>query len=112
MTPAEFIEPAGDLTTEMFPGKDLPVFVQAWLSEAEGKTSLVAAQRAWVYYRAFSHVANRLNAGLASDRKADAAASLDASQFRYWRDLANERLSEYQTLTGRSPRPILTRMLP
>lgn len=109
MIPADLIEPAGELTAEMFPNRDVNVFAQAWLDEAEARTTATAAQAAWVYYRAFSHVADRLNAGLASDRKGDAAASLAASQFTYWLDRANAKLAEYHALTTGPAGPILTR---
>lgn len=85
-----FIHPQGDLTEEMIP--DAEDAVAAWITEAEGKSSVEARQRAWVYYRAYTSIANRFHAGLASERKGDAAASVAIDQFTYWRRKASEAL--------------------
>lgn len=96
MEPSDFISPTGDLTEALFPGVDLEEHVTAWLQDAQDRTSDEARQAAWVYYRAYTHIANRLHAGLASERKGDQAASIDARQFRYWEAKAQAQLAVYR----------------
>lgn len=96
MQPGDFIEPHGDLSEGMFPGVDLEEYVTAWLTDAQARTDDEARQRAWVYFRAYTSVANRLHAGLASERKADAAATVDGRQFAYWRAKAAAHLQVFQ----------------
>lgn len=108
MTVEDLIEPMGELSQSMFP--DLGEYAAAWLAEAQGKTSSEVAQRAWVYYRAFTSFANRIHAGLASEKKGDAAASRSDSQFAYWSGKAAAALATFNGLTGAGPAPILTRV--
>ena len=100
LTATSFIEPAGELSEELFPGKDLEEFTTAWLAEAVTKTSSEAAQAAWVYYRAYLTVANRMNAEASSERKGDVTAARVADQLAYWRKLAAEHRQEFDSLTG------------
>lgn len=96
MEPSDFISPTGDLTEGMYPGEDVEELVTAWLQDAQARTSDEARQAAWVYYRAYRHVANRMHAGLASERKGDQAASIDPAQLRYWQRKADEALTTYR----------------
>lgn len=96
MEPGSFIEPEGMLSEGMFPGGDVEELVTAWLTDAEARTDDEAKQRAWVYYRAYTSIADRLNAGLASERKGDAAAAIHPSQLRYWRQRAAEQLTFFR----------------
>lgn len=57
----DFIAPTGELTADMFPGDTLSTNITAWLAEAVVKAAdNDDAQKAWVYYRAWTGVANRL----------------------------------------------------
>lgn len=96
MEPSSFIEPEGMLSESMFPGADLEEFVAAWLTDAESRTDDEAKQRAWVYYRAYTSIANRMHAGLMSESKADASAARGANQFAYWRAKAEAQLIAYR----------------
>lgn len=110
MTVEDLIEPKGELGESLFPSGDLEEFVAAYLADAEARTSSEAAQRAWVYHRAYSSVANRLHAGLASEKKGDASAALASDQFRYWQAKAAQALADFNASAGLSPGPILTRV--
>lgn len=100
LTSADLISPVGELAASLFPGEDLETFVTAWLTDATERTDNLSAQRAWVYHRAYTHVANRMHAGLASESKGSASASRDASQFRYWARKAAAHLSAYRSAVG------------
>lgn len=107
MTVADLIEPLGELSDSMF--TDVDEYVAAWLTEAEGKTSNEAAQRAWVYHRAYTSLANRMHAGLASEKKGDASAARSDAQFAYWAGRASSALATFNGLTAGAG-PILTRV--
>lgn len=58
---ADFTHPVGELRSEMFPGDSLYDNLAAWIAEAESKAaSNEDAQKAWVYYRAWTAVADRM----------------------------------------------------
>lgn len=100
LTATSFIEPAGELSEELFPGKDLEEFTAAWLAHAQAKTSSEAAQTAWVYHRAYLTVANRFNAEAASETKGSVSAARHANQMDYWRRRAEGHLHDFHALTG------------
>jgi hypothetical protein len=57
----DFIAPTGELRADMFPGDTLATNITAWLTQAAVKApDNDDAQTAWVYYRAWTDVANRL----------------------------------------------------
>jgi len=57
----DFIAPTGELRADMFPGDTLATNIAAWITSAEAKApDNDDAQTAWVYYRAWTSVANRL----------------------------------------------------
>lgn len=105
---SDFIEPAGELSEELFPGKNLTTYASAWLTEAQGKTSDEDAQREWVYHRAYQTVANRLNAQLISEQKGDLRGQRSDSQNAYYSRLAKQHLDNYNALTGTGPAAVLT----
>lgn len=96
LEPEHFIAPKGELTEGMYPGEDVEELVTAWLQDAQARTSDETRQAAWVYHRAYTHVANRMHAGLASERKGDQAASIDPSQLKYWQRKADAALTAYR----------------
>lgn len=104
LNPQDFLEPTGELSSDMFPGKDCLTLAVGWLKDAESRTTDEAAQEAWVYYRAYRNVASRLNRSLASEKRGDRQASRIATQLEYWDDLARERRADYDELTGRRRR--------
>lgn len=104
LSPADFVLPKGELSPEMFPGVgDLAEeggYVDTWLAEAQEKTGDEKAQAAWVYYRAFSAVANRLNANPASvDVEHKGSKQRLISQMQYFEQKAAEYRAEFERLT-------------
>jgi len=102
LTALSFIEPAGELSEELFPGKDLEEFTAAWLAEAQLKSGSEVAQAAWVYSRAYLTVANRMNAEAASETKGSVSAARLANQIDYWRKRALEHRHDFDILAGTS----------
>lgn len=60
--------PKGELTQAMFPDGDLVLNLQTWLTEAQAKTTSDEAIKAWVHYRGFTAIANRIAATPNSQR--------------------------------------------
>ena len=82
---SDFIEPAGELAPALFPGETLTTLVTAWIEDAEARyEDDETAQSHWVLHRAYTTVANRFHAGLASESKGPATAARSDEQFRYW----------------------------
>lgn len=96
----DLIAPKGNLTEAMFPGGDLEEHVEAWLDEAQAKTSSLPAQRAWVYHRAYGSVLDRLMLEAMSERKGDASAARSERQLEHWRRERDRHLTAYTALTG------------
>jgi hypothetical protein len=95
----DFIAPAGELTLALFPDVTLTESVAAWLEQAEGLTDDEDAQAAWVYHRAYAHVADRLHAGLANESKGPVSAARSDAQFRYWQGRAATLRRRFYALT-------------
>lgn len=101
----DLIAPAGKLQPNLFPGEDLPTYVAAWLSQAGTKLGNIpggyqdAARAAWVYYRAYAHIADRL-AGTPNSASVDSAAQVSQSigkdRIAYFSNLSNRYLEEFE----------------
>lgn len=68
---ADLIQPDGELSASYFPDSDLDDLIDGWLTTAAYRVQSNAdiaesahndAAEAWVYYLAYSHIANRLSA--------------------------------------------------
>lgn len=104
LVPDDLIQPDGELTAALFPDDDLIEFVAGWLDQATTKveaasgissSSQDAAAAAWVYYRAYNYVAQRLVAGPASHRLGPAEETYEQDQRSYFAGLAAQKLAEY-----------------
>jgi hypothetical protein len=98
-------EPTGELTADLFPGSDLDDLLAGWLTQAEtlveGNSAIATANHntaaaAWVYHRAYGHVARRL-AAAPSQVSVDGTVSKSSAtdQRKYFADLAVEKLGVY-----------------
>ncbi len=98
----EFVYPLGKLRADQFPNDDLATVVSAWLDEAGGKvvdidaTLVDEATRDWVYYRAFSSIADRL--ALEPDEvTADGMSrSISNERIQHFRNLAASHLEQFR----------------
>ena len=109
LTKADLISPKGALTPAMFPGENLDALVDAWLIEAAAKTDMEAAQRLWVYARAYDHILNRVMLEASTERAGRLSASKSDSQLAHWRRQRDRNLRAYADLvvgsvnTGHAP---------
>ena len=102
-SPSDFIHPAGHLTVAMFPGETLTDNVAVWLTEAQAKTGVEDAQRAWVYYRAYDALATRFNLeAMEVDVKDQVRRRRMLEQITLWQKKADEQLARYGTCAGTS----------
>lgn len=107
MEPTDFISPAGLLTTDLFPGRDLTALVEAWLAEAESKSSAAAtleqqneAIKAWVYYRAYFDVWQRLSSNPSSLALDGTSMSMGQEQIASYLNLWKSYQGQYNDAMG------------
>lgn len=100
LTIEDLISPRGNLTEAMFPSGDLEEFAEIWLEEAVLKTSIIAAQKAWAYYRAYSTILDRVMLEASSERKADGSASRTDAQMAHWRKERDRHLAAFVGIVG------------
>lgn len=100
MDVTDFISPDGLLTAALFPGQNLEAMVSAWLTEAESKAAAAdtverqtEAARAWVYYRAYFDVWQRLSSNPSS-------LSLDGTSMSMGQDQINSYLVLWKSYRG------------
>lgn len=71
LTPTDLTQPDGELSAFLFPNGDFATLLAGWLSQSatlvEANIGIAAANQnnaaaAWVYYRGFTHIAQRLAA--------------------------------------------------
>lgn len=94
--------PTGQVQETHFPGESLDLILSSWLVEAVSKASTVTvgqddAIKDWVYYRAFSAVADRLASEPDSASTDGVARTLSTSRVQYFRNLANSHLDQFKT---------------
>ena len=99
LTNADFIQPTGQLATSLFPGVDVPTYVDAWIAEAEDLTEVEERQRAWVYHRAYRTIADRLNAEVGGGRAGEVSGYRLGNQFQYFTRLAQYWLRKYERVS-------------
>ena len=100
--------PSGELTKSMFPDEaNLDDTIEIWIVDAQEKTSTItdvvvqdAAQRAWVYYRAYTAIANAIamrpsNSSYYGSERQEAWGSDRVTHFSR---LASERLAQFEYL--------------
>jgi hypothetical protein len=114
LTYADFIEPDGRLQEALFPAGNINSLVATWLARAEVKVTAAdvetayydGAAEAYVYYLAYSHVADRL-AGMpnkvAIDSGADVETSIEKDRIAYFRGLAQDYLDQFNEYVGQPP---------
>lgn len=96
LTITDLQQPTGELDSDMFPLGNIDILLSGWLAQAETKVTdfSIATQNdaaaAWVYYRGFSAIAQRL-AATPSSKSVDSGAvtvSTSADQRKYFDTLA------------------------
>ena len=98
----DFTQPEGELEESYFPSVDLTAYLGTWLSQAQSKAaSDEEAQEAYVYHRAFQHIADRFN-NEAADLDVEDVGSRRrlVEQMRFWQRRAAEQLRAFEEATA------------
>ena len=112
----DFKQPDGELFADLFPGQDIDTLLSGWLAKASDLITASdidpedwdAAAEAYVYYRAYNYVAQRL-AGTANSISIDSGAvtkSMSNDQRGWFNDRATYWLGIYDgffTVTPKVP---------
>jgi len=114
LSPSDFITPTGRLDANLFPGKALVDIVTAWLDKAQTKAINVeityrdAATEAYVYYLAYSTVADRLAAepnSVSIDSAASVSKAIGQDRIQYFARLAQKYLDDFNGYLDLPPKP-------
>lgn len=116
LTPTDLLEPIGDLSPELFPGKDAAAIdtqLQAYLTDGYGRvpatitgTSADNAAKAWAYTRAYQNVLIRLSRTPATANLTNEGSyTILGEQIRTFAKLATKWESEYNDIIGDAPSP-------
>lgn len=100
----DLIVPYGELQPAQFPDRNLDESVQVWLTQIEESGDLddlttAAADRArtaFVYWRAFTTIADRLANTPETQRSSDRSTTWSTGQIAYWRRRADEQRIRYE----------------
>lgn len=97
----EILAPVGELTQIMFPGESLDVLAGALISAADGVTTDNATAKHWIYWRAYTAIANRLAATPNSEVYFnDVARRFEKDRLDYFLDRAAANQNAYEQLAG------------
>jgi hypothetical protein len=105
----DLTQPSGELSESLFPGGDFDLFVGGWLGQAktlvDANAAIATANQnlaaaAWVYHRAYSHVAQRLASSpvsVSTSIDGSISKTMSSDQRKYFFDLAAAKLALYQS---------------
>ena len=102
LTIDDLVYPNGELQGSMFPDGDVDTVAVIWLAEAVAKTADTVAQKHWVYYRAYTAIANRIASMPTSQstNQGSHSVSWGSDRVTAFRQAASDNVSEYSRLTG------------
>ena len=109
----DLLHPTGELERSMFPDHDLDEISAAWFTDAATRTAAMdagdtqdAAVKAWVYYRAFTTLANWIAAkpSLHSYTGDDRREAWGNDRVKHWQTKAEAYLAQFNTLAE----PVIT----
>lgn len=114
LTPDNLLEPRGDLSPELFPGKDaawIDTLLATYLADAYARipativgTTADLAAAAWSYARAYRHVLSRLSRVPATMAIVnEQSRTITGEQLRTFASLAAKWEAEFQTIIGDAP---------
>lgn len=105
-------QPTGEIDASLFPDGDADTFLASWLEQAvtkvEASTGIATedqdeAAAAWVYYRAYKWVADRIANTAESITVGPRTERTSATQQKYFADLANYWLEQFYGFNTVSP---------
>lgn len=100
----DLVQPAGELSDVLFPDGNIGELVAGWLRDAKTKVANVAeteqdgAAAAWVYYRAYRHVADRMASAPSHMIAGPRTEDFDFNQRKYFAERADYWLDIYYSL--------------
>jgi len=98
---SDLIYPVGELTQIMFPGAVLDDLADTWIISAAALTTDDTAATHWIYWRAYTAVANRLAATPNSEVYFnDVARRFEKDRLDFFLSQAAGHKSAYEQLTG------------
>lgn len=110
LTTFDLIQPDGELSESLFPGGDFNVLLSGWLGQATGKveanTAITTANQndaaaAWVYYRAYDHIAQRMASSpvrVSTSIDGSVSKEMAQDQRQYWFNKALLKKADYESL--------------
>lgn len=116
LSPTDLLEPIGDLSPELFPGKDdaaIDTQLQAYLTDGYSRVPVTVlgaevdrAAAAWAYMRAYQNVLIRLSRTPATVSIAnEGSQTVLGEQIRTFAKLATKWESEFNDIVGDAPTP-------
>lgn len=91
----QFIEPAGELSPEDFPGTNLLEWLPVWQERAFDDDLSEHTQEAHVYTLAYESILRRFNREAASQKEGDVSSARRAEQYAYWLGKRDEWRREF-----------------
>ncbi len=114
LTTFDLIQPDGELSESLFPSGDFNVLLAGWLGQATGKveantaiaaTNQNSAAAAWVYHRAYDHIAQRLASSpvrVSTSIDGSVSKEMAQDQRKFWADKAVEKKADYEAFETES----------
>lgn len=97
---SDFVYPAGFFKSADFPDETLTDTLTAFLTKALTLSSDEAVQTAYVNYRGYAAICDRLNAGLIREKRLQAEGWMDPAQLAYFKEQRDRWEAEYNALSG------------
>ena len=108
-------QPDGELSESLFPGNDFDMLLAGWLGQAvtmvEANAAIATANQnlaaaAWVYYRAYDHIAQRMASSpvrVATSLDGSIAKEMAQDQRKFWFDKAIAKKADYEAFETEAP---------
>ena len=100
LTAANFTYPTGVFKANMFPEETLADTLAAFITVATSVSDDEAIQRAYVHYRGYAAICDRLNSGLIREKRLNSEGWIDPSQLKYFERERDKWKLEYEALSG------------
>lgn len=111
----DLTQPEGELSETLFPGGNFDMLLAGWLGQAvalvEANPAIASANQnlaaaAWVYYRAYDHIAQRMASSpvrVATSLDGSVAKEMAQDQRKYWFDKAVAKKADYEAYETEAP---------
>jgi hypothetical protein len=108
LNPTDLIAPKGDIQPSFFPDGDMIENVTQWLNQARVKAARAgsffdSATMAWVYYRAYTFVANRMASEPDQAGVDEVSRTISIQRVKHFQQLAQKAMDEFNGYFDESP---------